>query len=364
MNNMKKLPIIILCILSLYSCSSIEQITIEHMVPGEINFPETLRRVAVVNNIPSNANAVSEEAQANKLQMSRNSFALEGDNKLMIETLAQSLAETHYFDEVVICDSALREKDIFNRESTLSKREITELVNELDVDFLIAAEKLSLTATSSLNFVQEWGAYISTIDVNIAPSFNIYLPSKQGPLFTINAKDSIFWEKVGATEGYVKANQISEKTAIKEASQLAGTLPMTYILPHWKSADRYIYVGGTMHMRDAAIYLKENNWDAAYKLWEEAYQKTKKKKQQMRIANNIAVYFEMKDDIDESLVWAEKAQKAAYVIDKIEERDLKQTSFYSISNFVNTSRYVEELKKRKVDLPILNIQMRRIHEVF
>ena len=268
---MKKLPIIILCILSLYSCSSIEQITIEHMVPGEINFPETLRRVAVVNNIPSNANAVSEEAQANKLQMSRNSFALEGDNKLMIETLAQSLAETHYFDEVVICDSALREKDIFNRESTLSKREITELVNELDVDFLIAAEKLSLTATSSLNFVQEWGAYISTIDVNIAPSFNIYLPSKQGPLFTINAKDSIFWEKVGATEGYVKANQISEKTAIKEASQLAGTLPMTYILPHWKSADRYIYVGGTMHMRDAAIYLNENNWEAAYKLWEEAY---------------------------------------------------------------------------------------------
>ena len=210
----------------------------------------------------------------------------------------------------------------------------------------------------------EWGSYLSNIEGKISTLFKVYIPAKNGPLFTRNDVDSIFWEKMGQTEGYVLANQVSEKEVIQQASQLAGILPLKYILPHWKSADRVIYVGGSIHMRDAAVCMRENNWDAAYKLWKEAYNGAKKKKHKMRIANNIAVYFEMKDDIAESVVWAEKAQKAAYEIDKVEGRDLTQLPYYNISNFVNTTRYLEELRKRLTELPLLNVQMKRIHEVF
>lgn len=50
-------------------------------------------------------------------------------------------------------------------------------------------------------------------------------------------------------------------------------------------------------MRDTAIYVRENSWDEAYGLWNQAYQSTKNEKKKMRAALNIAVYYEMKDSL-------------------------------------------------------------------
>ena len=125
------------------------------MVPGDVNFPETLRRVAVVNNIPNNV-LPNDENNNIRASNTKKVISLEGDAKLLVESLAQSLADAQYFDEVVICDSALRKDDKFNRVSMLSQREVSELVDELEVDFLISAAKLSLTATPYLNFLPDW----------------------------------------------------------------------------------------------------------------------------------------------------------------------------------------------------------------
>lgn len=52
--------------LLLGSCQSVEQLSIDYMLPAEVSFPATLKRVAVVNNmpdIPDNKLIVSEEEQ-------------------------------------------------------------------------------------------------------------------------------------------------------------------------------------------------------------------------------------------------------------------------------------------------------------
>lgn len=69
-------------------------------------------------------------------------------------------------------------------------------------------------------------------------------------------------------------------------------------------------------MRDAAIYVRENSWDDAYELWNQAFEGTKNQKKKMRAALNIAVYYEMKDSLAKAEEWAEKAQQLAKKIDK------------------------------------------------
>ena len=47
-------------------CQSIEQLSIDYMLPAEVSFPAVLKRVAVVNNmpdVPDNKLIVSEEEQ-------------------------------------------------------------------------------------------------------------------------------------------------------------------------------------------------------------------------------------------------------------------------------------------------------------
>ena len=49
------------------------------------------------------------------------------------------------------------------------------------------------------------------------------------------------------------------------------------------------------NMRDAAVFVREDNWDKAIELWKQTYEKKKKGKQKMYAAYNIALGYEMQN---------------------------------------------------------------------
>ena len=58
--------------LLLGSCQSVEQLSIDYMLPAEVSFPATLKRVAVVNNmpnVPDNKLIITEEEDVYKRQV-------------------------------------------------------------------------------------------------------------------------------------------------------------------------------------------------------------------------------------------------------------------------------------------------------
>ncbi len=358
---MKKFHYILLLagILLLGSCQSIEQLSIDYMLPADISFPASLKRVAIVNNVAS----IPEQAETRKAPNEDPHQPLthlhNGDATLTTESLAETLAEGNYFDEVVICDSSLCTTSDENSTHTLSAREVNQLVNKLDVDFLIALENIQLNSTRKISYLSNWGFFYGTVDVKVYPTVRIYLPNRKGPMATINSNDSIFWEETEATESALKAHLIDEKEMIRQASEFAGTVPVKHLLPYWKTVNRYFFSGGSVNMRDAAIYAREHNWDKAINLWKQQYD-NKKGKQQMYAAYNIALGYEMKDDITQALEWALKAQQIAQKVDKIDE----QTDINSahIPNFLMTSIYVNELQERKEGIMRLNVQMERFKE--
>lgn len=44
--------LLVCCVLLFSGCQSIEQLSIDYMLPAEVSFPSALRRVAVINNMP------------------------------------------------------------------------------------------------------------------------------------------------------------------------------------------------------------------------------------------------------------------------------------------------------------------------
>lgn len=351
--------------LLLGSCQSVEQLSIDYMLPAEVSFPSALKRVAVVNNMPEtpdNKIIISEqEKKKSENEIARLTNYYNGNAKVTTEALAESLAKENYFDEVVICDSALRSKDIIPRESTLNQEEVDELIRNLGADFLIALENIQMRATRKISYIPDWGAFHGTVDVKVYPTVKVYLPNRKGAMVTINCNDSIFWEEVESGEASVRARLISESNMIKQASEFAGTVPVKYLLPHWKTANRYFFRGGSINMRDAAVYVKEGNWAEAIKLWKKDIG-TKKKKQTMYAAYNIALGYEMQDSINTATEWALKAQAIAHEIDKIDEKQSKGITLESVPNYLFTTLFVNELQERKEGLMRLNAQMNRFKE--
>ena len=113
---MKKVLLTIVGLTMLWGCQSIDYLSIDYLLPAEMSFPNQLRKVAVVNNMPQEApitlnRQFTDMPDVNaRLQYHKTQY-YSGDSKIATESLAQALADGDYFDTVIICDSALRAGD-------------------------------------------------------------------------------------------------------------------------------------------------------------------------------------------------------------------------------------------------------------
>ena len=345
------------------SCQSVELLSIDYMLPADVSFPASLRKVAVVNNASDNQREATQNSGGEKEadDSSPSVRHYQGDAAIAAESLAQSLANENYFDEVVICDSALNRNKNTQGGNILSRETVNNLAKDLNVDFLISLEDVRMEATRKMHFLPEWNSFYGTVDVKVYPTVRVYLPNHKNPMVTVSPNDSIFWEAAGSSEGAVDARLIDEKELIEQASEFAGTIPVKHLLPSWKTAQRYMFTGGSVDMRDAAIYAKEGNWEKAIELWQNQYA-TKKGKKKMHAAYNIALGYEMQDSIAAALTWATHAFTIAQEIDKVEDATTDMEVLANKPNFLLTAIYINELQERRNSMNLLNVQMKRFDE--
>lgn len=369
MNKSYSLIIIFLTLLVFSSCQSMEQLSIDYMIPAEVNFPAQLRKVAIVNNtstVPDNkllpeTNKIDENSNVKKRAVAYTN----GNARIATETLAKEIANQNYFDEVIICDSALRAHDILTRENTLSQEEVRQLTSDLGVDFLISLENLQFKVTKSVNLLPNYNIYQGTVDIKAYPTINLYIPGRNTPMATLHLQDSIFWEEYANSVNSVIMRLKPEKEMLDEASEFSGIFPVQQLLPYWTTEARYIYTNGSVNMRDAMIHVRNNSWDEAYKLWEQVYNSSKKDKKKMQSAFNIALYYEMKDSLTEAENWATKAQLLAQKIDKIETiSEDSNVNLENIPNYYITTVYLSTLKLRNTQMHKLKMQMSRFNDNF
>ena len=361
------LAFISLFLLLFNSCQSIEQISIDYLQPADLSFPPQLRKVAVVNNTsdaPDNKLITEvQKTKENVPEVSRATAYANGDPKIAAESLAEEIAHQNYFDEVVICDSALRANDKLARENMLSQEEVSQLASDLGVDFIIALENLQFKATKTIRYLPDFNCYQGAMDVKVYPTVRVYVPGRSKPMTTLHPNDSIFWEDFGGSVTEAAARIIPEREMLKEAAEFAGTVPVRHLLPYWKTSNRYLFSGGSVNMRDAAVYAKEENWSKAVELWKQTYE-TKKGKQKMYAAYNTALGYEMQDSIDTALEWALKAQTLAREKSKTDKKETGEIHDGTISYYIFISMYVDELEKRKEGMARLNMQMNRFDDDF
>ena len=273
---MKKVNFIVFIFILLFaSCTTVQYISYDRLHPASVNFPEQIRRVGVVNYVP--------EVLESKTGI------WEGDGKVATEMLAQEIAGTRYFDQVVIVDSALRTSSMSVDES-LSEAWVDSLIQVLDVDALLAVERIQVELKQSEMFIPETMAIVPAVDAIVTPVVKTYISTRSVPLFTVSKSDTLSW----AFNPSLTVGQL-----LKEASEYAATIPMAYILPYWKEMDRYYFDGGDADMRDAGVYVREQNWEDAAQLWQSVYEK-KGGKKKMRAAYNLALYSEMQDDFSKA----------------------------------------------------------------
>lgn len=315
----------------LVSCSSLQTVSFDRLQAADVSFPETVRKVAVINNMP-----VFETKEGHHTITAE----LEGDGKAATEALAENIANVNYFDQVIICDSAFRAKDEVPRANVLlTKDEIGQLAEDLDVDMIFSFDRIHIQTTPGVLFFPDFPMPVDAVDAVVSPVVRVYVPNREKPLFIVAKQDTVSWETDPA---------LSDKKIVEEASQYAASIPVEHLLPHWETVTRFYYDGGSVDMRDAGVCLREHDWEGAYNLWNTVYEK-KKGGQKMKAALNIALYYEITDNLEKAVEWIGKARQLA----KPGSRDEHWITLYSM-----------ELDNRKEKLSRLRIQMKRFEDNF
>lgn len=276
--------------LFLVSCSSLQTLSFDQLQAGEVSFPESVKRVGVVNNLP----VVTASSRPGVV-----SAELEGNGKVAAEALAEQLAHVNYFDEVVICDSALRASDIVPRaQVALTKEEVRQLADGLGVDLLFSFDRIHLSTRPSAMWVPELPVPIEAVEASVVSTVRVYVPGREQPLFVVAKPDTLSWEmQLG----------LCDSVLVNETSEWAAAGPVKHLLPHWETVDRLYYEGGGVEMRDAAVCLRENNWEGAAALWKQVYERSKGKKR-MQAAFNLALYAEIREDMVQAEEWLNRAK--------------------------------------------------------
>jgi len=287
---MKTKITVLLLVLCLFSaCTTLQTISFERLQAADVSYPDQVRTVGVINYAPQD-------------KQERDSILglWNGDGMVTVESLAREIAATDYFNQVVVCDSALRPVGMGNEE-ILPMSQADSLIQALGVDMLFAVEQVRIELKEGSLFHTELMMDVPAVDGVITPLVRAYVSGRSAPLFSISKTDTICW---------VVSPELTFGQIIQEASDFAATLPVSYLLPHWKEMNRYYFDGGNMEMRDAGVYIREQNWEGAAALWQKLHD-GRKGKVKMRAAYNLALNYELQGDYERAKEYLDTALSLA-----------------------------------------------------
>lgn len=342
--DMKKAICFALLLCGLASCRMLDVASIDYLEPADITFPPEVRRVGVVNNVVSD----SLLEKGGKPSFHEGTAAVCGDGRVLAEELAAGIASANYFDLVVICDSALRQGDRLPREQRLGGSEVRRLSSDLGVDLILSVDRVDLSAERGLAYYPDYPSPVPTLDAKVHALLRLYLPARETSMATLAGTDSLYW--AGSWE--------VDTTMVRDASAYVAQAFLHRLLPVWKEAGRYYYAGGCVEMRDAAVCVKEDDWEGACRLWKNLYE-GKSGRFRMYAAYNIAVYHEVGDDLEQAKTWLEKALEIA---SKDLELDSEGEPVALTPDYRLMASYYAHLESRLSERYKLDIQMERFSE--
>lgn len=308
----------------LASCGTIEELTYDELRPANYSFPQRIRKVGIVNNAPPTANHRRDIVTIG---------TIDGDGKQTCESLAEVLADSRYFNEVIICDSAFRDKDSQSAFRTFTKEEVGQMSYDLGVDLILSLDLVKVEIQKKAIGKVPW-AY-QTLQTKVTPVLHAYMPDRNKPLLVISVPDSLEWEYDPL---------ISDKFIVEEMAHAAALTLGHAIVPYWMPANRLYFDGGSVDMRDAGVSVRMDDWQEAKELWEKIYSSTKSVKKRTKAAYNLALASEMLDDMSEADRWIGLALDIA-------------------PKGSDTERYCKlyqhQIKERITQMSLLNAQMER-----
>lgn len=294
-----KNTILLFCVLLLISCQTSKIVYIDQLQPSGASIKHSFKTLAIAEN-----------------GLYRNSIFK--DQTDLLTHITKDLASTNLLDAIVIVDSG---RLINNPKSIeIPGDTAVNILNKMGTDAL-----LNIYYTDSKIIRSNQNEPMMTF----ALISKLYIKNQGKPLDII-VMDSII------APSYSDAYIIDEfNEYLKER---VSTLVSQELLPHWKSLARIVYMNKPL--KEGNKHFKQNNTDKAISSWQKVYDSNNKEEIKCKAALNITFALESKDQVDEAILWAQKALNNAMIAENIQMVDANGNIIISESNKLSYTAYI------------------------
>lgn len=301
--------IILLSALLMSSCAGIKYLTVETREPAQVNLPSSVLSIIVINNVVKQPNEVGHDSipigstKPERAKASSDSVAV-----FYAEALAQFMDEEDYYYQVMYYNKPLRNDLDFFVEKPIDPETMNSLRRETGADAIISLDKLFIETKKRDHFRQQGYTY-ADMTGKINSTFRVYMPTMEGKIPSVQYVDSLGWEGFDIQDGRAYAEMMipSREEAMRILAVRAAE-KMTYVFaPHWEMQDRWYYTSSSSLMREGEAYARGSEWSNAIEKWERFYNNRSKKIDKAKAAHNIALAYEMLDDMSKAIEWAKVA---------------------------------------------------------
>ena len=304
-----KLPLIrhivifFIAILLLPACGAPHSIiSLEILEPASITYPEDVQKVGYLNRSPRTLASFH----------SVNVRSLNDTDLFIIDTIVCSSlrrgfedgkgeARLSYLDDIDYLEA--RRNDTLFRDKDISAQKVEEICNIFGLDALITQDYYSFKFDEIKILNYENSRYEDLYFLFHETKWTISIPGRSKPLDVYTLKDTLLY---GNQSKSGRASYLTPMEMLTDGAHVIGYAFGKRNVPDWTELNRTVYVGRQAELRKAAKYTDKGDWERAHHLWSQNLS-SEDKKLAAKSAHNIAVYYELEDEIEQAMAFSQKA---------------------------------------------------------
>jgi hypothetical protein len=332
-------------LMALTACSSVYQLSIDVQEPAPLTLPVRANRVLVVNNTVGQPNNVGLSRTFGDQPVENYKLDLDSVSWVVMEGFVKRIEDAYFFEEVSFYKNLIRGDDEWIATIPLPEAFRNELFDVHGFDAIISIDRFlfNMDVRVKPNVREQVGSYsyfFTNNRIEGGVTCSVYLYNKKTPFSTFTLTDSLFYKESLYTDSLMILKELPESMVI-DLAHILGEKSAYHITPSWFRQERILYVGSNSRMQEALSYSKKGNWNKAEFLWLDLFDRKTKNSDKAKLANNIALAYEMRDNLEIALRWAEKAKE--YFSEGTKE-------------YLLAGKYVSDLQQRIQNNRILDVQ--------
>lgn len=304
------LPIIFI-LAGLSACTVYKEYPIEVYKPGEVAVPPSADNVALFyRNFKYPADTMQHYLKNNYRLAKAKNDPKNLDSILVftcMNELASEFKTNNTFNEVRIFPYSSFDRHSAENLPKLPSQLIGKIASSSGADVLIALE----TYSSFFSTFPGDAETPKTNEVITASVWGIYDAQSEKLMERKTFIDTLFWNGYDSQGNYQKGYKPPPRLkALEIAAAMAGENYAKRFRASWETVTRMYSVPPLPDFSDAAYYFEEGKWDRAIALWRK-YADDSNGKMAINARYNLALAYEMKDEISTADKWLEAARDLA-----------------------------------------------------